>query len=356
MRLTDDQRALLKLLLEQGHSYDDIASLLGIGTDEARERARTALTEMAGEDPDAEVAVTDYLLGQADSIARADVERHLSADPAAREVATKLETQLRLLAPAASLPGQPDKGPSSPPSREPAARPDPPQKAARVEAPRPDKPKRPTAPKLKLPQAPSLPSSLDRRLAAAVAAGLLLLVLAVLLASGAFGGDDEGGDEATGGTGGQRETVAGGGAQQPTRAVLRPVGGQGDARGVALFGRTQNTPAIRVQATGLQPSPPESSYMLWLYRSPSLALRFGRVSVGQDGRLAVQVAIPAEALTLVAAGTFDSIDVSLAADSAYRAEQQRANRAGQPPRYVGDSVLRGPIAGPLVQQAASDGG
>jgi len=355
VRLTDDQRALLKLLLEQGHSYDDIASLLGIEADEARERARAALAEMAGEDPDAEVAVTDYLLGQADSIARADVERHLSADPAAREVATKLETQLRLLAPTASL-GQPDKGSSSPPSRKPAARPDPPQKAARVKAPTPDKPKRPTAPKLKLPQAPSLPSSLDRRLAAAVGGGLLLVVLAVLLASGAFGGGDEGGDEATGDTGGQRETAAGGGAQQPTRAVLRPVGDQGDAQGDALFGRTQNTPAIRVQASGLEPSPPEGSYMLWLYRSPSLALRFGRVSVGQDGRLAVQVAIPAEALTLVAAGTFDSIDVSLAADAAYRAEQQRANRAEQPPRYVGESVLRGPIAGPLVRQAASGGG
>jgi hypothetical protein len=63
----------------------------------------------------------------------------------------------------------------------------------------------------------------------------------------------------------------------------------------------------------------------------------------------VQVAIPAEAVALVAAGTFNAIDVSLASDSAYRAEQQRANQAGQPPRHVGDSVLRGPIRGPLVQ-------
>ena len=37
--LTDEQRAMLQLLLEGGQSYEDIGSLLGIGPDEVRSRA-----------------------------------------------------------------------------------------------------------------------------------------------------------------------------------------------------------------------------------------------------------------------------------------------------------------------------
>src|SRR6476661_1373333 len=71
--LTDEQRAMLQLLLEGGQSYDDISSLLGITPDEVRSRARAALTEIGGADPDSQVALSDYLLGQADPIGRADV-------------------------------------------------------------------------------------------------------------------------------------------------------------------------------------------------------------------------------------------------------------------------------------------
>ena len=43
---------MLQLLLERGQSYDDLASILGVGSDEVRTRARTALTDLAGADPD----------------------------------------------------------------------------------------------------------------------------------------------------------------------------------------------------------------------------------------------------------------------------------------------------------------
>jgi DNA-directed RNA polymerase specialized sigma24 family protein len=46
--LTDEQRAMLQLLLEGGQGYDDIGSLLGIAPDEVRERARSALREIGG--------------------------------------------------------------------------------------------------------------------------------------------------------------------------------------------------------------------------------------------------------------------------------------------------------------------
>ena len=81
MPLQGDQRALLQLLCERGQSYEDISGLLGVPADEVRERARAALTEIGGSDPDADVGLTDYLLGQADPIGRADAVRRLQGDP-----------------------------------------------------------------------------------------------------------------------------------------------------------------------------------------------------------------------------------------------------------------------------------
>ena len=81
---------MLQLLLERGQSYDDLASILGVGPDEVRTRARTALTDLAGADPDRNVALTDYLLGQADPIDRADAVRHLKDDPEDLALVTEL--------------------------------------------------------------------------------------------------------------------------------------------------------------------------------------------------------------------------------------------------------------------------
>src|ERR671918_987846 len=107
MTLTADQQAMLQLLLERGQSYEDLASVLGVGVDEVRSRARAALTELGGADPDAEAGLTDYLLGQADPIGRADAVRHLQSDPDARRVASGLIERLRELAPEAELPQLP---------------------------------------------------------------------------------------------------------------------------------------------------------------------------------------------------------------------------------------------------------
>ena len=107
MALKPDQRAMLQLLLERDQSYDDLASVLGVEPDEVHERARAALTELGGSDPDAEVGLTDYLLGQADPIGRADAVRHLQSDPEAQALAQKIAAQLQLLAPDADLPQLP---------------------------------------------------------------------------------------------------------------------------------------------------------------------------------------------------------------------------------------------------------
>src|SRR6266496_1319048 len=99
---------MLQLLLEGGQGYEDIGSLLGIGPDEVRSRARSALTEIGGADPDAQVGLSDYLLGHADPIGRADAVRQLQNDPDANALAQRLVQNLRLLAPRAQLPNIPD--------------------------------------------------------------------------------------------------------------------------------------------------------------------------------------------------------------------------------------------------------
>ena len=107
MALKQDERALLQLVCERGQSYTDLAELLAISEDEVREKARGALTELGGSDPDAEVGLTDYLLGQADPIGRADAVRYLQQDPAARELAETVITKLRVISPGAELPSLP---------------------------------------------------------------------------------------------------------------------------------------------------------------------------------------------------------------------------------------------------------
>src|ERR687888_455223 len=107
MPLAPDQQAMLQLMLERGQSYADLASVLGVDEPEVRTRARAALTELAGADPDRNVGLTDYLLGQADPIGRADAVRHLKDDPEDLALATVLAQKLRLVAPQATLPRLP---------------------------------------------------------------------------------------------------------------------------------------------------------------------------------------------------------------------------------------------------------
>jgi hypothetical protein len=191
--LTADQQAILQLLLERGQTYADLASLLGVEEAEVRARARAALTELAGVDPDRNVGLTDYLLRQADPIGRADAVRHLKDDPADLELATELTQKLRLVAPQAELPRlpgeerrpRPRRAPRRPLSRLPVpdrlrrrrAAEQPPEGAASAET-----------------AALGPRTTLSRRqtqLLVALGSGAVLLVMIVLGVSGAFssGGD-----------------------------------------------------------------------------------------------------------------------------------------------------------------------
>jgi hypothetical protein len=335
--LSEDQRAMLQLLLERDQSYEDIGSLLGLGVDEVRSRAREALTEIGGENPDRQVALTDYLLGQADPIGRADVARHLQSDSESRALAEKLLAQLRLLAPGADLPALPATKAGAREPKPPAAE--------------------PAAPTAASPGGLSTLSGRQRRLIAALLGGGALVVVIVLLVAGVFSGDgdDDGGGGASNGDQ-QGTTAANQEEGELTRAILEPVGG-GDAQGVAFFGRIRNVPVLEVRAEGLEPSSGQENYMIWLYRSDRVALRVGEIDrVGEAGRIVAQIPIPAQALGFVANGTFGSIVVSLTNTRQFDNEVERARGERRLPQFTGRAVLRGEITGPAVEQAAGGAG
>jgi hypothetical protein len=338
MALSDDQRAMLQLLLERGQSYDDIGSLLGLERDEVRSRARAALTEIGGEDPDRDVGLTDYLLGQADPIGRADAARHLQSDAGARDLAKRLAAQLRLLAPAAQLPDIPAGRAASKRKPAPAATPAP---AVAGNAPAPA-----------AGGSISFGAGLERRqlqwIAALLGAGALVLVV-VLLVTGAFGDGDGGGNGQTASGGGGNANASG-----LTRAVLKEQGGSG-ASGVAVFARVRNTPVMQINVNGLEPTRKGQAYVIWLYGSDRRAFPLSREPV-KGSNLRGAAPVPAQILQALQQGLFDSVDVSLASDAQMTAGLRTARRTQQLPRHVGKSVVRGPIVGPGFASGGSSGG
>jgi hypothetical protein len=195
MPLSADQQAMLQLLLERGQSYADLGSLLGVDEAGVRARARAALTELAGADPDRNVGLTDYLLGQADPIGRADAVRHLKDDPDDLELATELTQKLRLVAPQAELPRLPGEEWRPRPRRAP--------RPAVGRLPIPDRLRRKRTAEQSPAGAPSAEAAAPRgprttmsrrqtQLLVVLGSGAVLVVAVVLAVSGAFssGGDD----------------------------------------------------------------------------------------------------------------------------------------------------------------------
>ena len=128
-----------------------------------------------------------------------------------------------------------------------------------------------------------------------------------------------------------------------------------NATGLATFGRVKNVPVLQVQLFNLKPSPAGSGYAFWLYRSKRVALPVGIGRVGPSGKFTSQIPIPTAFLQLLARGTFDQVDVSLTSRSQFTAQINAARKTRTAPKYVGTSVLRGPITGPGFSAKASNG-
>lgn len=313
---------MLRLLAQREQGYDDLAALMGLSVDEVRAKVKDSLAQLEAE---GEPAPDVPSPAPPEAVPAEPEVRTPAPSPPAPEPETS-EEEPPPLEPAASQPAQPAK-PAAPPKV--AARP--------VDG----------RPKLTLPK--------DRGVRAAIGAGVLAVIaIVVLLIAGGSGGDSSEGSSATAGSGeGSAANVAD--SSELTEAVLNPVDG-GDAEGRAIFGRVKKNVVLQVEAKGLEPSPQGSAYSIWLYKSPKLALRLGAVRVTDNGGIAVQLPIPTELLAYVASGAFNQIDIALTQNAAYAAEVAKSKQEKRLPEHVGESVLRGEVTGPAIEQAAEESG
>lgn len=317
MALTEDSRVLLQLLLGRGKSYRDISGLLGVSEDEVRRRAHDALAEINGSDPDRDANLTDYLLGQADPIERADVARRIADDPRTAETASSLADQLTLLVPAADLPRQVS-------GERPAAR-----TASRQSRPGSESREKSSSRR-------SFTGSLDapqRRLIALVLAAGLLVVVLLLLVTGVLGGGSDNGDTSD---------------PAPTTAVLKPVSGQ-TGKGKIVFGFSGANLAANIDLTELEPSGDGESYALWLFGSAG-AFPVNQSQVDDSGTISGQIQLNEAVICLIAADVFPEVRLSRVDDAELQRlvnqAQQANNGNGRVPRYSGTTVMKGLISMP----------
>lgn len=302
MALSDNQRALLRLLARREDGYEDIAALKGMSVAEVRAEVNAALDELGAEPQPA------------------------AAAPAAEPVREE------------------------PRAPEPAPEPPVPPKRTPKRTPKRDAPPRASRPGLQLRAIPP-----ERRRLLALAGGAVGVVAVVLIAIALLGGgsgSDTSTDGGSGGEGAETASVEGGGL---TQATLEPVGGS-DASGQAIFGRVgKEEVVLQVTAESLEPAQGRNSYTVWLYNSPQVALRVGSAKVGDAGRLGARFPIPAELLAYVASGAFKQIRISRTSDAAYEAAVREAKKQQALPPYSGETVLSGKITGPIVRAGASQG-
>jgi hypothetical protein len=315
MAISPDQQAMLRLLLERGQTYSDLATLLAVDEAEVRVRARATLTALGEADPDRNVGLTDYLLGQADPIGRADASRHLRDDPADHALATTIAERLRELFPDADLPRLPGE------PRQPRLK----RRPAQGE-------------RARTPLA-GLSSSQARVLVIAGSAGLLLIVV-VLALTGAFSGDDAP-DATTAAT----ETTAAEttGDEQAVPVQLRPVAGS-DAGGVVVFGfASADQPFIEFQIRNLEPPTNEDAYVLWFISGQDEGFPLPQpLPVSPNGMIDERISVPPEILAFVQQA--DSVAIALNDRSELDRDINRAVQGGAGSiDFPGGTVLEAPI-------------
>ncbi|MGE5748297.1 MAG: hypothetical protein ACM33U_13695 [Solirubrobacterales bacterium] len=362
MAVTDEQRAMLQLLLEGGQSYEDIGSLLGVAPDEVRSRARSALDEIGGADPDAQVGLSDYLLGQADPIGRADAVRHLQSDPEANALAQRLVQNLRLLAPKAQLPEIPE-----PRGGRRAAPPPSPAAAPTAAAPAPQAPSPAAAPKGPgfASRAAAFFSGLGSttghrrtQLVVGLAAGITVVIVIIVVATSGGGGgssdckpiDTSAAQQAGVPTIGLSATGEAANADCPPtgQVTLIPVPQQGKN------GQTQAAGfALQTNAVHLEPSANGDEYVLWLTGSGDQARPLGQETVASDGNLKGAAPLPTQELILLQA--LPTIKLSRVTQAEFQriqqalAAQSKAKRVTGLVPFAGTTVLEG-SATQLLQQ------
>jgi hypothetical protein len=324
---------MLQLLLERGQRYGDLASVLGVDEAEVRSRAREALTELGGVDPDRNVGLTDYLLGQADPIGRADAVRHLKDDPEDLSLATELSQKLLLVAPEADLPRLPGEERRPRPRRAGADR-------SRLPIPKRLR-RRDGADDAAAPRHTTL-TRRQGQLAVLLGCAAVLLVVGILAVAGAFSG---GGSNASG-------TTTTTGTQNLATIALKPQTNT-KAAGAARFGLQNGQQAVvDVGLRGLQPPPAGQTYVIWLMLTPTQGYPLSPIRtcgskvpqpcLSESGSYENSFELPSATLTIVSRTR--SVDVAVAATDQVRSAIRSAIKQNQLIiQRPGTTVLRGTL-------------
>jgi hypothetical protein len=296
-QLSDQQRAIIELILQRRQSYDELSDKLGLPENRVRELARDALVQLAPVtaqrvEEDWRAQLADYVLGQQSGPESTATRGHLRRSEAARSWTRSLLDSLDTLY-ADGLPAIPegDRGRRGRDRRE--------QPAA---APGPGAPSRPVPPQAR--------AAVRRRRLAAAGGVLAIALVAVFLWPGKVltGGDD---DEGGGGSQQASATRQGAGAKTPA--------------GVAFVAQQDGKRQVVVQAANLQPSQEGQAYEVWLYNSPQEAKSLGAQVTDDKGQYRGAGALPSDY------SRYRFVDVSL--------EPIDDNTA-----HSGQSVLRGRLS------------
>ena len=267
-QLSDEQRAIVELVLQQGKSYDELSDLLALPERRVRELARDALVDLApisasGVEEDWRGQLADYVLGQQAGPEVTATRGHLRRSEAARIWTRSLLDSLEQLYRNGSLPAIPE----GERGRERGSQ------------------RRLTASRTGETAGATAGEAINRRWIMAAAGVIALLAVGILVWPGAVltGGDDGEGGAASGsnasgsqGAGGQPATI--------------PGGRQGQAIIAEQGGKTQ----IIVTATGLEPSTPRTAYQVWLYNSDQDRKSLGATVTNQQGSLQSGTQLPAD--------------------------------------------------------------
>lgn len=345
-QLSDDQRAIIELLLERRSSYAELSEMLDMPASRVRDHARSALVALAprtaeGVDPQWRGQVADYLLGQQTGPESKATRAHLKSSEQARSWALSALDSLDHLYANGAEPFIPAGGrvprPKPPPKRPAEAKE--PAKAREREAARPPK-REETAAKEGASKAPAKPAgakpaterrrrpeeasaAVARRRGLAIAGALLALVAVVVLLILLIGGGD--GDPSA-----AEEAVPT--ATTPTTAELPPLPAalalqpvdEANAQGQAIIAEQQGQTILIVRAV-LPPSARDEVYEVWLYNDQEDAVPVGAQVTDKRGAFQGAGALPADF------ARYRYIDVSL-------------ERADGDTTHSGTSVLRGELA------------
>jgi len=306
--LSDDQRAMLRLLAQREQGYEDMAALMGVSVEELRGRVKEALSELEREGKEAP---------------------SLPEPPPPEPEAPK----------AAPEPPKPEPAASEP---QPAAPPPPP----------------PPPPSSRPRSGLSVPSSKGARIGIAAVAAAVVVVVVLLIALGGGGSDSSttttnASSEAPSGSAVQEAVEAAettSGQKEVTKAILEGVEGS-SAQGIAIFGRVKEKLALQIVAEDLEPLGNGESYAIWIAQSPSRMLPLAASPVNKKGQIAGQFEVPTELLAYLANETFDEIAITRASNAKLDAALKAATKAKEAPTYTGTPVMRGKITGPIIGAA-----